>query len=996
MGATGAAMERSGILKKGKQGLTILVVILFLLITGFGTLVTFLTDYLWFRELGYVSVFFKQLFTQLKIGVPVFLVISLLTYLYLRMLKRDYYKKVDTVDAPAVSEKTVNLVSLALGAVFAILITISVASQFWFEILQYLAATPFGKADPIFGMDVSFYVFKLVLINQMSSTIIGLIIGFAILTFLYYFFLMSVRRPKMFDRVQQEPAGDDGGQDQARRSPFGAFGQQFNQQFGGQFGQQFGQQFNQQFGGGGGRRTTTQFNKDNLHELVHLASRQIIVLGVLFFLMVGANFFLQQFSLLYSRTGVLYGAGFTDINVTLWKYRALIVLAGIAAITLVMGIRKKNYKLALAVPVIMILVSAAGSGIAMAVQNLIVSPDEINKESKYLEYNIAFTRSAYDLQDITVEEFPANNKLTKDDILNNMGTISNIRINDYEPAKKFYNQTQSIRLYYLFNDVDVDRYMINGDYTQTFLSAREIDETRIREEWINKHLKYTHGYGITLSRVDKVTASGQPDMLIDSIPPVSDVEEIQITRPEIYFGELTNNYIITNTDEQEFDYPSGEDNIYSTYEGTAGIKLNMFNRLLFAIREQSLKMLVSTNIDSNSRIIINRNIEKRVQKIMPFLEYDADPYIVTADGKLYWIIDAYTYSTHYPYSEPFAPETNVNYIRNSVKVVIDAYSGETNYYLVDDEDPVAATYAKIYPELFKSFDQMPASLQAHVRYPNMLFNIQANVYKRYHMSNVKVFYQGEDLWDISSEIFGTSEVPMTPNYYIMKLPGEEKEEFINSIPYTPKGKKNMTGLLVARNDNGNYGELVLYRLPKDKITYGPMQIESQIDQDTTISKEFSLWSQAGSTYIRGNMFVIPIEGSLLYVEPVYLEAANENSLPEVKRVIVAYGDRIAYKPTLAEALDALFGSGALNQGGTAGGTGGTETPAPGSPSIPTTDLTLDQLIQLANQAFADAQAAQQSGDWAAYGNYLSQLESYLQQLAGSQAPDDITGTDFNQ
>lgn len=357
-----------------------------------------------------------------------------------------------------------------------------------------------------------------------------------------------------------------------------------------------------------------------------------------------------------------------------------------------------------------------------------------------------------------------------------------------------------------------------------------------------------------------------------------------------------------------------------------------------------LKLLVSTNITKDSKIIINRNIMERVKTIMPFLEYDTDPYIVTADGKLYWIIDAYTTSSYYPYSEPFNPmQSKINYIRNSVKVIIDAYNGETNYYLVNGDDPIATTYAKIYPKLFKNFEEMPKSLQVHIRYPNVLFNIQAHVYQRYHMNDVRIFYQGEDLWQIANEIYGIQEVPMTPQYYIMKLPGEENVEFINSIPYTPTDKRNMTALLVARNDGEHYGELILYQFPKDRITYGPMQIESQIDQHPEISKEFSLWNSSGSTYIRGNMFVIPIEESIVYVEPVYLEASNTGSLPEVKRVIVAYGDRIAYEETLGEALDALFGI----------GTGPSSKPDDNEePSDENRDdFSLNNLIRLANQAY---------------------------------------------
>lgn len=960
-------------MKKRKLGIGVVIVILVVIAGIFGGLVNFITDYLWFKELGYTSVFFKQLFTQLQIGVPTFIIIMILSYFYLRVLKRGYYKRIDTVDTPVVSEKALNRITLGLSVAFGLLLTISTVLGLWFQILKFTNSTSFGIKDPIFNLDVSFYIFRLEFVTQLNQIAIGIVIAFAVLTLIYYFILLSMRRPRIFEQQEQAQTDYSGGDDsQTYRT--NNFGNAFNGMFGDAFGK-FGQNFTGGQGFGGTKKPKKQFDNDNLKELIHIASNQLVILGVIFFLMVGSNFFLRQYELLYSHTGVLYGAGFTDINVTLWIYRAMIVLSVAAAIGFAIGIKRKKFKMVFTVPVIMIILGALGTGAAMLVQNLIVSPDEINKESPYLSNNIEFTNHAYDLQNVTVKNFPAANDLTKQDIANNMGTIQNIRINDFDPAKKFYNQTQSIRPYYLFNDVDVDRYTVDGEYTQTFLSAREIDETKIRQEWINKHLKYTHGYGITLSRVDKVTPSGQPDMLIDSIPPVSDIEEIQIERPEIYFGELTNDYILTNTNEQEFDYPSRgeeEDNVYTTYKGDAGIKLNIFNRALFAIREQSLKLLVSTNIDSDSRIVINRNILQRVQKIMPFLQYDSDPYIVTADGKLYWIIDAYTTSSYYPYSEPFDPtKSNMNYIRNSVKIVVDAYNGDTTYYLVNEEDPIATTYAKIYPELLKSFDQMPASLQAHVRYPSVLFNIQANVYKRYHMKDVRIFYQGEDLWDISNEIFGTKEVPMTPNYYIMKLPGENDVEFINSIPYTPSGKRNMTGLLVARNDGENYGDLILYQLPKDRQIYGPMQIESQIDQHPEISKEFSLWNSAGSTYIRGNLFVIPIEDSLVYVEPVYLEAANTGSLPEVKRVIVAYGERIAYEPTLAAALDSLFGTGT----GTV-----TETPGQTPPPDTTGNLTTEDLIRLANEAFENATTAQQSGDWTAYGQYLNQLESYLNQL----------------
>lgn len=957
-------------MKKKKIGLAVLIVVFMVLLFTFSTLVEFISNYLWFKELGYTSVFFKQLFTQLKIGIPAFLILSILAYAYLAMFKKGYYNKVAVIDNPEIKERTVIGLTVLISVVFAALVTLSSVTRLWFQALKYTNSTDFKLTDPIFNNDVSFYIFKLDFFQQINQIAMIVIIGFAVMSLLYYFVLMSLRKPKLKDKAPEPQFYNENGEPQgggtAGANNFGNFGN-----FGTIFANLFGPGINT-----GKSPQMPHMNDQSFKEILRVGSKQILGLGIIFFVMVAINFFLKQFSLLYSRTGVLYGAGFTDVNITLWVYRALMVLALIAAIMFVVGMVKKKYKQILVVPVIMILVGALGTGAALVVQNLIVSPDEISKESPYLENNIKFTQTAYDLQSVSVKPFNATNTLTKQDIANNMDTISNIRINDYEPAKKFYNQTQAIRRYYTFKDVDVDRYMINGELTQTFLSAREMNEAEASEQWLSMHLKYTHGYGIALSRVDKVTASGQPEMLVSNIPPVSKVEDIKITRPEIYFGEMTENYILTNTDEKEFDYPSGDKNVESTYEGDAGIKLNLFNKIIFAIKEKSLKLLVSTNIDSNSKIIINRNIMDRTQKIMPFLSYDKDPYIVTVDGKLYWIVDAYTTASTYPYSEPYDPNTSsVNYIRNSVKVVIDAYNGTTNYYIADESDPIAETYGKIYPKLFKPMSEMPEGLRAHVRYPNAMLNIQAGVYKRYHMNDVRVFYQNEDLWSISNEIYGTEEVTMTPNYFVMKLPGEERVEFINSIPYTPRGKKNMTGLLIARNDGEFYGDLVFYQFPKDKTIPGPLQIEAQIDQDTEISKEFSLWNSSGSTYIRGNMFVIPIEDSLIYVEPVYLEASN-SSLPEVKRVIVAYGDRIAYEPTLTEALDSLFGSGSSSLSGEE-----EPTDKPGDDGMSQANI-----IKSANEAFKNATAAQQSGDWAAYGSYLKQLEKYLNMLNTTGAP----------
>lgn len=945
----------------------ILVLVLFL------AMIQFITDFMWFKEMGYTDVFFKQLVTQLTVGVPTFAVVTVLVQVYLTHLKKTYFAKI--ASSEETNLKGLKKTTIILSVVFGAIATFMAVSQLWFEILKFANSTDFDLADPLFNFDISFYIFRLEFLKEMNEILIGVIIGFVALTIIYYIILMTVRTPDVFKEEAPQAEAAAGAGDERHTAGTNPFGGGNNNGANGsepfsKFAEAFGGKMFQQKQA----KPKRQFDDNNFKQLLKIASGKISLLGFIFFIMLGINFFLRQFDLLHAHTGAVYGAGFTDVNVTLWMLRILCVLSVLAAILFVVQMRKKNYKKLLSVPVLMIVVGLVGSGAGYLIQNLVVSPDEINKESAYLARNIEFTQYAYQLDDVDVKAFAADNTLTYKDINDNTETINNIRINDFDPAQQFYNQTQSIRQYYTFNDVDVDRYMINGKYTQTFLTAREIDESkRGNDSWLNTHLKYTHGYGFALSRVDKVTASGQPDVLIGNIPPESTVEEIQIERPEIYFGELSNDYIIVGTDEKEFDYPDGESNKYTTYEGDAGIKMNFFNRILFSIREGSLKMFTSSNIDSNSKIIINRNVMERVRTIMPYLNYENDPYMVTVDGKLYWMIDAYTSSSYYPYSEPYGEE-NINYIRNSVKVVVDAYNGDVDFYIVDSEDPIATTFAKIYPTLFKSFDQMPEGLKAHIRYPNYLFQIQASVYGKYHMEDVNVFYQKEDVWDIASEIYGMEKQQMQPNYYIAKLPGEEKAEFFNSLPFTPKSKQNMTALMVARNDGDNYGQLVLYQFPKSRTIYGPEQIEAQIDQNTEISKEFALWNSSGTKYRRGNMFIIPINTSVLYVEPVYLEAQN-SSIPEVKRIIMAYNDEIAYEETLAECLVSLFGDGAeegVNEAGTGESLNGEQT---------SEEMSQAELIAAAAAAYENAVEAQKKGDWASYGKYMDELEKYLNKLA---------------
>lgn len=935
-------MDRIHRPKKGLSFIVMVIVVILVLLIGCAG---FLTNWMWFDSLGYEKVFWTKFLSQLEIGVPVFLVAMLLVRIYLKSLKKHYFIEVESHEIP--DEKRLNKISWGMSVVFGLLVGLTAGASTWMDFRQFANATSFGLKDPLFHLDISFYVFKLAFLTKANNIVLGIVVGVVIITLLYYGILMTVRTPDVFEREPEEPEGPETSGENAIP-------------------------FTRKYRKKPSEKRTLDLNNDNMSQLLHIASGKLTLLGIVFYLMVAMDFLMRQFDLLHVHTGAVYGAGFTDVNVKLWVYRLIMVLSIVGAVTLCHHMHRKEPKKLVRIPIAIVAVGLLGGVVSFAVQNLLVSPDEINKESKYLERNISYTRHAYGLDNIKVEEFPAEQNLNRQAIRDNSQTITNIRINDYEPVQDFYNQTQSIRQYYDFNDVDIDRYNIDGEQTQTYLAAREINESKISSTWINRHLKYTHGYGAAVSRVDAVTASGQPDIIVKNIPPESEAKDIDITRPEIYFGELTNDYVIVNTDEQEFDYPNGNENSYSTYKGKAGIKLNLLNRILFSVREGSMKLLVSSNVNSDSRIIINRNIKDRVEKLMPYLSYEKDPYMTVVNGKLYWIVDAYTTSSYYPYSEPYSGEVgSTNYIRNSVKVVVDAYNGDTTFYVVDQDDPVARTYQKIYPTLFKDGKEMPEGIRKHIRYPNSLLKIQAGVYTKYHMDQVKVFYQDEDLWDIAHQIYGTEEKEMDPSYFIFELPDEKKAEFINMIPFTPKSKQNMTAIMMARNDGNRYGQLLVYKFPKNKTVYGPMQIEAQIDQNTEISKEFSLWNSSGSKYRRGDLFVIPINNSIMYVEPVYLEASNQ-AIPEMKRVIVAYGDKIAYESTLADALADLFGE---DENG-----GQSQSTSASSGKNNSGKSNTKELIQKANEAYENAVNAQKSGNWKKYGDYLDELEKYLNQL----------------
>jgi uncharacterized membrane protein (UPF0182 family) len=692
---------------------------------------------------------------------------------------------------------------------------------------------------------------------------------------------------------------------------------------------------------------------------------------VIFFLLMVVNYRVESLKLIYSTRGSVYGAGYTDILIGLKFYYLKMAAAFISAIFIYLGLKKQSFKKAMIGPILLIAVTLIGSFAEMGVQNFIVSPNELSKEESYIEQSIKYTQKAYKLDEVERQDFPALWNLSATDIENSVDTIKNIRVNDFRPTQTIYNQLQSIRLYYQFTNISIDRYLLNGEQRQVFLSAREIDHTRLPEQaknWINQHLKYTHGYGAAVSPVNEITPQGQPKLIVKNIPPETEYEELRIDTPEIYYGNLTKDYIIVNTTEKEFNYPMENQNAETMYSGDGGIKLNLLNRIVFSIDKRTPKILISGAVSSDSKILINRDIQERVAKIAPFLKYESDPYLVINEGKLYWVIDGYTTSNRFPYSQPvYSDNTMYNYIRNSVKVVIDAYHGTTDFYIYDDKDPIIMTYSKAYPSLFKSAEDMLEGIRKHMKYPVELFDIQSNIFSIYHMDNPRTFFNREDAWSIATEKYQQEVSPVRPYYINMALPGNDEVEFVLVQPYTAYQKNNMVSWFAARNDGENYGKLVVYTFPKQRLIYGPMQIESRIDQDAVISSQLTLWERQGSSVVRGNLMVIPIKDSILYVEPLYLQSDNANALPEVKQIILAYGDDIVMEATLEAGLKRLFNYDSENI-----------IDDEGNEIIYSEDIY--ELIQQANTLFNRSQESLRQGNWSEYGKDLEELENVLEKL----------------
>ena len=882
-----------------------------LILASAGGLVRLYTDWLWFQEVGFAAVFATVLKTQvllgLVIGLAFFIVLYANAVVARRLGPRDVLVVVDdSLGLPSQEILEPYLRTLILPVSLVFaLIAGWQAAGKWDLFLRALNSVPFGTSDPLFGQDIGFYVFWLPVLKYLYGE--GMVaLALAVL---------AAAGIYLCNRG-------------LRISPQGPW-------------------------------------------LSPGARRHLLALAGLLLLLKAYGYRLDVYDLLYSERAVAFGAGYADVNAQLPVLKALVVLSVVAALLALATGFTRNWRPFLGGVGALAGLAILGGGLyPTLIQRFQVVPNEIVKERPYIELNIKYTRMAYGLDNIQEREFPAEERLTAADLRTNDATIRNIRLWDTRPLLATYSQLQEIRTYYKFTDIDIDRYRINGEYRQVTLSPRELSYRDLPSKiWINERLTYTHGYGAVVGPVNRVTQEGLPEFLVKDIPPAGD-GELQITRPELYFSELPNDYVFVKTQAKEFHYPAGEQNVYTTYEGTGGVSIGGFTRkLLFAVRFGDIKILLSNDLGPESRVLYYRNIRERVERAAPFLRYDEDPYLVVSrDGRLFWILDGYTTSDMFPYSA--RTRGLGNYIRNSVKATVDAYTGAIRFYVADDADPVIRTYVRIFPSLFSGgLEAMPEDLRTHLRYPEGLFAAQARMFALYHMRDPQVFYNKEDLWSIPGKGADGREQPMLPYYLIMRLPGEPKEEFILLLPFTPSRKDNMIAWLAARSDPPNYGKLIAYNFPKQKLIYGPRQIEARIDQDSFISQQLTLWGQRGSQVIRANLLAVPIERSLLYVQPLYL-AAEKGQLPELKRVVVAFGDRIAMEETLEAALAGVFGGRAAPQVAAA---------AAGPPTVPAAGSGTS-LAEAAADAFNRALARQRAGDWAGYGDQMKRLGETLQKL----------------
>ena len=812
-------------------------------------------------------------------------------------------------------------VGMVIAGLFFSLLAGLLASGNWLVLLQVVNMSAFGIADPAFGRDVGFYVFQMPALRALEGWLFTTLVLISIGVFGTYALLFTYELAVNWSQV--------------------------------------------------------------VFWLPRAIKGHLLTLAAFGFLLVAFNHILDLSDLVRSTRGAAYGASYTDLFAQQWAQYLLTLAALGGAVLCLVNIATPGFRLVAIGTMVWAAVLVLVAGVFPAlVQNLDVKPNELDRERPYIAYNIQNTRRAFGLDKIVERDFPAEDAVSPSILGNEQATLENIRLWDHRPLLQTYNQIQAIRQYYQFVDVDIDRYTLDGRLRQVMISGRELDPDRLPPEsrsWVSRQLQYTHGYGVAMSLVNVIRQEGLPDLTIRDVPPVG---PIPITRPEIYFGESTTHYVIGNTTTPEFDYPEGDSGAFTKYAAPSGIPIGSpVNRLLFALKFQDANLLLNQALQPDSRLLLRRTISERTQEIAPFLRLDPDPYLVVADGALYWVQDAYTISDRYPYSQPYRPPDRrrpFNYIRNSVKIVTSAYDGSVKFYVTEPSDPLIQTYQRIFPQLFSPQEEAPAAIRSHFRYPEELFRTQADVYRLYHMEDPRTLYLREDVWATPNEIFYDQRQPMEPYYVIMKLPGETNPEFILMLPFVPGTRDNMIGWLTARSDAPNYGRLLVYKYLKDKVVFGPMQLETRIDQDPTISAQFALWNQSGTRVIRGNLLVIPIGDSNLYVEPIYLQA-TDSPLPELKRVIVATGNKIVMEPTLEEGLNRLFGQQAAppSPPPTTAQPQPTQQPASGGTQAQTTA----QLAAEAQRRFQSAQNALRAGDFARYGDELRALEETLARLA---------------
>jgi hypothetical protein len=906
-------------------GLWPLIVLGVLLFLAFAIVPGIYVDWLWFDQLGQLPVYLLRF----QVQAALFAGVALLSFAVLAVnivvarrfaLAERFVFAVDRRRGNELSLDPRIVTRLALVAALLISLFIGlIATEGWSDWLRFQNATPFGVADPLFGQDLSYYIFQLPIYLTLRTWLLWLIaIAFGFTVMLY-----------------------------------------------------------------GGGRLAAALSRSTYRGagIVHLS-----LLGAAWLAVQAWSYLLQRYELLYERSAILSGPGYSAVNALLPGYQILAGLVVLGIVALLANLAFRRLGVVWAALGVWLVASVILTGIYPGlVERFVVTPNQLALEQQYLAHAIAFTRQAYGLDAIQEAEYEAQGEITANEVLSDSATIENIRLWDYRPLLDTFSQIQEIRRYYEFRDVDVEAYTLAGELRQVMLAAREIDVAQLPEEtrtWLNQHLIYTHGYGVAANAVSQVGAEGLPVLLVRDIPPVSTVPELAITRPEIYFGELTENYVIVGTSEAEFDYPSGDQNVYSTYAGAAGVPLGGgLGRLMFASAFGASQILLSPALTADSQVLYYRSLRERVAMLAPFLLYDGDPYLVIADGRLVWVQDAYTYDQRYPYSahysDPYEPTGRdkasisgaaLNYVRNAVKVTIDAYDGSTTFYINDPQDPIVRTWARIYPSLFQPLEQMPAAVRRQLRYPEGLFRTQATMYATYHMRDPRVLYNGEDTWDIAQELVGDNNQRelIEPYYVVMRLPDRERAEFVLMLPFTPLKRDNMIAWMYAQTLPDGRSELGVFKFGKQELVYGPMQIEGRVNQDTTISAQLTLWNQQGSSVIRGNLLVIPVSGGLLYVEPIYLRSST-GSLPELKRVVVAYRTNIAMAPTLGEALAQVFG---LAEG----------EPGP-TPEPPAGDVAA--LVAAAQDHYSRAQECLQSGDWACYGSEQAALAATLEALAAA-------------